>query len=146
MTYVMRMSTDREVVDATVDRSWHPIAGNYQWDAIEPGGINIPGGATIIVIAHGNNEEIGNHHPGTVDIDAAAFLALIYFNMAAGASPARIFIHACAKDIAGFTAHVSLLAEQNDIWSNTRIFGHTDPAPPNVPPYSEKSRDWTEIY
>ena len=146
MTYVLRMSTDDDIVHATLNDSWQPIDRDYQWDDICRGGINIPAGQTIVVIAHGNNNEIGNRDHGQIDINAEIFLALIHFNMAAGASPARIFIHACAKDIAGFTAHVSLLAEQNGIWRNTRIFGHTDPAPPNVPPYSEKSRDWTEIY
>lgn len=145
-TYVLRMSTDADITSTTLDPSWNPIAGNHQWAAIQHGGLNIPGGATIIVIAHGNNKEIGNRNPGAVDINAETFLALIHSNMAGGAAPARIFISACAKDIAGFAAGVRLAAENNRIWANTEIYGHTDPVSGAVPRYTPQSLDWTQIF
>jgi len=154
MTYVMRMSTDSDIINATLDQAWNPVNGDYQWQAIQAAGhggqptLGVPNNEAIVVIAHGNNTEIGNSQPGAVDIPAEAFLVLIQSHiMAANARPATIFISACAKNIAGFAAAVALVAEENRIWRCTLIYGHTDAVSGNVPPPPlSGSLDWTVIY
>ena len=75
--YVLLMSTDANIINVQLSAGWAPPAARYAWAHVQIGGLNIPGGSTIIVIAHGNNNEIGNEHPGTIDINAQGFLALI---------------------------------------------------------------------
>jgi len=145
MTYVMRMSTDEDILATELAASWYPVDEDYQWDDIEQGGINIPNHATIVVIAHGNNTKIGNRDD-SINIDAKRFLTLIQSNMADGASPARIFISACTKRIAEFTARVRIEAEKQNIWGSTEFYGHKDPVSGPVPPYTEKSLEWIRIY
>ena len=126
MLYVLVMSTDADIVNVPLGDRWPAPTARYYWNQIGPGGLNIPNGATIVVIAHGNRTEIGNAHPGTVDIGAAAFLAIILGNMAAGAVPSDIYISACQGGIAEFAAAVALICQGRNIWQQTTIYGHSD--------------------
>jgi hypothetical protein len=153
MAYVLEFSTDTDITAEQADEGWGRIQGRYQWAQVIayslPGGrsLNLPDRCDIIVIAHGNANEIGNANPGPVDINAWSFLALIQANMAANAAPGRIFISACAPSgLAEFPAAVSMAAGQNEIWRNTEIYGHTSNVVGPVPVYSERSRAWTVIY
>ncbi len=146
MTYVMLMSTNQDIVTTQLVKAWDPIAGRYSWAQVidTAPSLDLPSGATIVVIAHGDNDEIGNQPPGTIDINASVFLALITSNMAQGAMPGSIYISACAKSIAGFAASVRLGAQANKIWKNTKIYGHTTSIVGDVP--SPNSVVWTEIF
>lgn len=144
MTIVMQMSTDADIVNTTLDVAWNPITNRYSWAQVSPANLNIAGGATIVVIAHGNGSDIGNAEPGTIDIDAETFLVLIQGNMANNAVPASIYISTCGRDIAQFAASVKIAAENNQIWSNTRIFGHSAPVAGPVPPPNDVR--WFEIF
>jgi hypothetical protein len=124
MLYVLLMSTDADIVAVQLGPNWPGPGTRCSYAQLEGGGLNIPNGATIVVIAHGNNTEIGNATPGTIDINETMFLYLIQNNMAAGAVPGNIYISACSKDIAQFAAAVAIAAAKNNIWPNTRIFGH----------------------
>jgi hypothetical protein len=144
MTYVMEMSTDVDIQNTGLATAWNPITARYNWGQVSGGGLNIPNGATIVVIAHGNDTEIGNAVPGTVDIDAGMFLYHIQSNMAANAVPAAIYLSTCGTGIAQFAALVRLTAQQNAIWNNTSLFGHNDPqAGPVQPPTSIV---WVQIF
>jgi hypothetical protein len=143
MLYVMRMSTDQDIINTKLSKRWETSNGDYDWDQIKGGNLQIPQGSTIIVIAHGNNDEIGNKRPGEVDIDGPNFVYLISNNMRNGSSPSNIYISTCGEQIAGFAAQVRLLAEENNIWKNTRIFGHSNSVSGYVPFSTEIS--WYEI-
>ncbi|MBQ1782493.1 MAG: hypothetical protein II007_02440 [Gammaproteobacteria bacterium] len=143
MTIVMQMSTDPDIVDTALDAAWQPVTNRYSWAQIKTMNLGIAAAKTIVVIAHGNNTEIGNAKAGKVDIVAETFLALIQGNMQ-GAAPAKIFISTCGQGIAQFAARVRLAAEQNDIWSGTKIFGHSDPVYGPVPPPHDVR--WFEIF
>ncbi len=144
MKYVLIMSTDADIIDTPLNEAWDPITGRYQWNQVQNMNLQLPNGATIIVIAHGNGAEIGNEDPGTIDINATTFLALIQGNMAANAVPGAIYISTCATNIAEFAAGVKLAAEQNKIWKHTKIFGHYDPAIGPVPPPGTLA--WVQIF
>ena len=143
MTYVMEMSTDPDIIGTGLNAAWNPIAARFNWAQVSAGGQGIPAGSTIVVIAHGNGDEIGNAAPGTVDINAEVFLALIQSNMAAGV-PAAIYLSTCSPGIAQFTAAVRIAAENNHIWANTHLYGHNDPQAGPVPPPG--GIVWTEIF
>ncbi|HEY2527071.1 MAG TPA: hypothetical protein VGJ20_03830 [Xanthobacteraceae bacterium] len=143
MTYVMEMSTDSDIVNTQLDIAWNPINARYSWAQVSGGNNNIPNGATIVVIAHGNGREIGNAGP-SLNINASTFLAVIHSNMAAGAVPAAIYLSTCGTGIAEFAAAVRIAAEQNNIWHNVRLYGHHDPQAGTVQPPS--SIVWTQIF
>jgi IPT/TIG domain len=126
MLYILIMSTDADIVNVQLGDRWPAPTAWYNWNQIELGGLNIPNGATIVVIAHGNRTEIGNAYPGTIDINAAAFLAIIRSNMAAGAVPSEIYISACQGGIAEFAAAVALICQGGNTWQQTTIYGHSD--------------------
>ena len=142
MLYVLEMSNDADIIATQLAPQWPAPAARYTWGQVSVGGLAIPAGSDIIVIAHGNNDEIGNAAAGVIDIDAAAFLALVFFNM--GGAPANIYISACGQQFAGFAANVALLAGQNNIWAHTIIHGHYDPVVGTVPPPTALS--WVAIY
>ncbi|MBI5938665.1 MAG: hypothetical protein HY850_12575 [Betaproteobacteria bacterium] len=144
MTYVMEMSTDQDIVDTPLDAAWNPINARYDWNQVSAINLGIPNNAIIVVVAHGDGNEIGNAEPGTIDINAQIFLALIQGNMANNAMPASIYISTCGPGIAQFAAAVRLAAEQNDIWVHTRIYGHSDPVAGPVPPPNDVA--WVEIF
>lgn len=100
--------------------------------------------ATIIVIAHGNNTEIGNAEPGVVDVTAEAFLADIQGNMFENITPTAIYISTCVHKIAEFSAAVRIAAQNNQIWHNTRICGHSEDVSGPVPPQNDDR--WVEIF
>jgi hypothetical protein len=125
--------------------AWNPINACYNWTQVRGGNNNIPNGATIVVIAHGNDREIGNARAGgDVDINATTFLACIQSNMAHHAVPAAIYLSTCGSGIAGFTADVRIAAEQNAIWRNVHLYGHSDPQGGAVQP--PNSIVWTQIF
>ena len=144
MTIVLEMSTDADIIATGLDPAWNPVTQRYAWAAVSGMNLNIAGGATLVVVAHGNGQEIGNANAGVVDINAETFLALIQSNMAAGTVPAAIYISTCAPGIAQFAAGVRLAAEGNQIWHATRIFGHYNPVAGNVPPSTDIR--WDEIF
>ena len=143
MTYVMEMSTNADIVNTGLNAAWNPITARYHWAQIQNGGQGIPAGATIVVIAHGNGDEIGNAVPGVVDITAEAFLAVVHTNMAAG-SPAAIYLSTCSPGIAQFTAAVRIAAQNNNIWAHTRLYGHNDAQIGPVP--APRQMAWTQIF
>ena len=144
MTIVMEMSTDHDITTTVLNQAWNPIQNRYNWNQVSATDINLNGGQTIVVIAHGDGDEIGNAIPGTIDINARMFLALIQGNMMAGTSPASIYISTCGPGIAQFAAAVRLAAQQNRIWNNTTIFGHSDPVAGPVPPPNDIR--WFQIF
>jgi hypothetical protein len=144
MTYVMQMSTDPDIIATQLNAAWNPITNRYTWQQVSGMNLAIPAGAVIVVVAHGSGTEIGNAQPGTVDVNATTFLALIQGNMAAAAFPNAIYISTCGPGIAQFAAAVRLAAEQNAIWANTRIYGHNDAVAGPVP--APGTVDWTQIF
>ena len=140
----MEMSTDPDILATDLNPSWNPITARYNWAQVSGMNLNVPNGATIVVIAHGNGNEIGNAQPGTIDIDALTFLANIQANMALNSFPAAIYISTCGPGIALFAAAVRIAAENNVIWNNTRIFGHDTAVAGEVP--SANSLSWIEIF
>jgi len=143
MTIVFEMSTDVDIRNTQLAPAWAPIT-RYNWAQVSAINLNLPTAQTVVVIAHGNGTEIGNADPGTIDIDAATFLALVQGNMQDGAIPAAVYISTCGPGIAEFAANVRLLAEQNQVWQNTRIYGHSDPVSGPVPPPGDIR--WFEIF
>jgi hypothetical protein len=146
MTYVLVMSTDPDIIAIALDAAWGIPTARYYWNQIRHGGLAIPAESTIVVIAHGNGNEIGNARPGAVDINAATFLALIHSNMAGGASPRAIYLSTCSPGIAQFTAAVRMAARDNRIWAQTQLFGHDDSRVGPVPAAGPRSLDWTRIF
>lgn len=145
MTIVMIMSTDADIVATTLNAGWNPIAQRYTWAQVQPMNLGIPNGSTIVVIAHGHDAEIGNKTAGTgVDVNATTFLDLIQGNMAAHATPARVYISACTSGIAGFAAAVSIAAHQKNMWSNVEVYGPTAPVVGPVPPAANIT--WARMY
>lgn len=144
MTYVMEMSTDNDIVNTQTNVAWNPITARYNWGQVSAMNLNVPNQATIVVIAHGNGDEIGNAQAGVVDIDAETFIALIQGNMANNAMPAAIYISTCGPGIAQFAAAVRIAAENNLIWANTDIYGHSDPVAGPVPPPNDIR--WVQIF
>ncbi|MEN1729168.1 MAG: hypothetical protein AAGJ52_12080 [Pseudomonadota bacterium] len=142
MTYALYMSTDYDILHTPLNHAWNPVV-QFDWQAIAGMTLGLAPGSDIVVLAHGNGHEIGNAEPGTVDIDAYTFLALIQANMNGG-PPGRIFISTCGEGIAQFAAHVRLIAEANDLWHHTEIFGHSDPVAGPVPPPHDLR--WTQIF
>ncbi len=142
MTYALYMSTDADITHTPLNHAWNPVT-QYNWAQIQGMNLRMPPGATIVVLAHGNGDEIGNAEPGTIDIDALTFLALIQANMNGG-TPARIYISTCGHQIAEFAARVRLEAENNEIWQHTEIFGHSDPVAGPVPPPNDIR--WIQIF
>lgn len=144
MTIVMLMSTDLDIFQTQVNAAWNPVANRYTWAQVSALNLNIAGGETVVVIAHGNGNEIGNADSGTIDINAEIFLALVQGNMQAGATPASIYISTCGHEIAQFAAAVRIAAENNQIWNATSIFGHSEPVAGPVPPPTDI--EWVEIF
>jgi hypothetical protein len=142
MTVVMEMSTDIDIRNTQLNPAWNPIQNRYNWNQVSASNINLNGGQTIVVIAHGNDSEIGNAQPGTIDINAQIFLVLIHANMQT--APAAIYISTCGIGIAQFAAAVRIAANQNQIWGHTRIFGHSDPVAGPVPPPNDIR--WFQIF
>lgn len=141
--YVLEMSTDADIRATTLASGWPAVTTRFPWASVQTGGWNLPQGSTIIVVAHGNNDEIGNATPGTVDVTPAAFLALVHSGMANGAMPEAVYVSACSHHIAGFAAQVRLLAQDNAVWHRTRIFGHSEAIAGPVP--SPTALGWYEI-
>lgn len=146
MTIVMEMSTDHDIQTTTLNAAWNPVTSRFTWNQIIAHGLHIAQGQRIVVIAHGNNTEIGDAKPTPhgANVDASTFLALIQGNMAQNAHPGEIFISTCGKDIAGFAAAVKLAAQHNAIWHNIRIHGHNTAKAGPVPPPNDLS--WTTIF
>jgi hypothetical protein len=143
MTTVMEMSTDADILATALDPAWNPIANRYAWAQVSGMNLNIPAAATIVVVAHGDGNEIGNAVPGTIDINAETFLALIQGNMN-NAALGAIYISTCGPGIAEFAASVRIAAENNQIWNAASIFGHSDPMAGPVPPPNDIR--WFEIF
>lgn len=140
MTYVLVMSTNSDIIATQLKDSWDPIDDRYDWNAVKGGGLTIPAGATIVVLAHGNDTLIGNKG-SDLNIGPKDFLKLIQNNVSG--APAAVYISTCGKGIAQFAAGVRLEAESQKIWAKTKIFGHSDPVAGSVPPASNLS--WFEI-
>jgi hypothetical protein len=137
MTVVMEMSTDTDIRATAVDFTWNP-GNRLNWGALSAGGAGIANGETIVVIAHGDAAEIGNHNPGLVDVTPARFIQLIRANMAAGANPTGgIYISVCQVNLANFAAAVRLLMDAQGGWDGVVVYGHRDPTAGAVPPRTD---------
>ena len=143
MIVVLIMSTDADIISTTLNAGWHPIRSRNAWAQVSAGGLAIPNGDTIVVIAHGHGTEIGNATAGVVDIDPTRFLQLVRGNMAGGANPGAIYISTCNKNIAEFAANVRIRAENVGGWGATKMFGHSKSPTGPVPPPG--TVDWIEI-
>lgn len=144
MTVVFEMSTDADIQGTALDPAWPAVTARYGWNQVSQINLGLAGGQTIVVIAHGDGTEIGNAQPGTIDINAAIFLALIQGNTRTAQAPAAIYLSTCGPGIAEFAAHVRLLAERNEIWHATEICGHARAAVGPVPPPGDAA--WVEIF
>ncbi|CAI8772746.1 DUF3168 domain-containing protein [Pseudomonas sp. IT-P12] len=146
MIIVFEMSTDKDIVGTPLSAGWQPENARYRWAQInQPQSLNIPGGAVIVVVAHGTNKTIGNEGP-TLNITADQFLDIVQHHMQHGHAPAAIYISTCGEEIAGFAARVVLCAEANQMWGNTEIFGHHDDVSGPVPAPTPQSVEWDPIY
>lgn len=137
------MSTDQDVMKVQLHESWPEPPMYYSWPQITKGGIGIRKDDALVVVAHGNNNSIGNAHDNTVDINPATFLDLIKRNMEKNRFPSFVYIWACSKNIAEFAAHLANLAKEQGGWENTKFFGTRDPVSGNVPPPDDMV--WTQI-
>ncbi|RQR53194.1 hypothetical protein DIE18_30815 [Burkholderia sp. Bp9125] len=144
MVYVLEMSTDGDIRQTQLNAAWGNAVTRYSWAQVSRGGLNIPAGATIIVVAHGNDTEIGNATAGTVDINEAVFLATVHACMAANAAPARVYLSTCGTGLATFTARVRIAATQNQVWRGVQLFGHHNAVAGPVP--SATALAWTQIF
>ncbi len=142
MTFALYMSSDPDIVHTPLNHAWNPVQ-QHSWPQVAGMNLGLPPGSDLVVLAHGNGNEIGNAEPGTIDIGAHHFLALVQANMNGG-PPGRIFISTCGEGIAEFAAQVRLAAEQNEIWHHTEIFGHSDPIAGPVPPPNNLA--WIQIF
>lgn len=143
MNYVMEMSTDQDIKDTRVSDVWGNIQQRYSYDKITPYNLNINSPATIIVIAHGGRDLIGNKDD-SLDIDASTFLANVQFNMNGNTAPEAVYISTCGDGIAGFAAAVYAAAKANNIWHETKIYGHSDPVDGPVPAPGDLR--WVQIF
>ncbi|PCE34213.1 hypothetical protein [Burkholderia ubonensis] len=144
MVYVLEMSTDADIRQTQLHVAWGNAVTRYAWAQVSHGGLNIPGGATIIVIAHGNNTEIGNANAGAVDVDESVFLATVHACMAGGAAPGRVYLSTCGAGLAVFTARVRIAATQNRVWHGVQLFGHHEAVTGPVPPPTTLA--WSQIF
>lgn len=154
--HVLEMSTDQDILNTQLHHTWNTFHGGVAhrrtWAQVHQGGLNIPHGAIILVIAHGNGDEIGNANPDTgVDITPADFIHLIQNNMQnqnnMHAQPDAIYISTCGTGHALFAAHVVNLLDGGGpgLWLHTTFFGHNDAVAGNVPsPHAQF--DWTQIF
>lgn len=141
--YVLCMSTDHDILTTQLDSGWNVIHRN-SWRQIQQGNCNIPAGSNIVVIAHGNDEEIGNAEPGEVDINADYFLSLIEVNIQG--PPQNIFISVCQPGgMAQFAARVVNAINANSDWMQVTVFGHEIEIDGKVPNPDDESL-WTPIY
>ncbi|WGS45276.1 hypothetical protein LFL97_21245 [Burkholderia sp. JSH-S8] len=144
MVYVLEMSTDADIRQTQLNAAWGNAVTRFSWGQVSQGGLNIPGGSTIIVVAHGNNSEIGNAAAGIVDVDEAVLLATVHSCMAANAAPARVYLSTCGKGLAIFTARVRITATQNQVWRGVELFGHHEAVSGPVPPATALA--WSQIF
>ncbi|KQN54691.1 hypothetical protein ASE98_17190 [Pseudomonas sp. Leaf48] len=145
MTIVFEMSTDADIVNTTLNPAWPAVTARHDWAAVRNMNLNIEGGAVIVVLAHGNNNVIGDAGPA-ISLNAETFLASVQGNIQAGQAPGAVYISTCGKDIAGFAAGVRICAENNKVWANTAIFGHHSPVAGPVPPPTPTNLSWVQIY
>lgn len=124
------------------------MAGLATWSGttgVSNGGLDIPAGSTIIVLAHGNNRVIGNKGP-EITIDAVGFVTFIVKNMAPKAVPGDIYISTCGNDVAAFAANVVFVLEHNQMWNGNWIYGHNDAVSGEVPPpWPADKDDWSSV-
>ena len=144
-TIVLEFSDDQDIIGTQVHPDFNPIGARYNLNQVQTLSGVIDNGDVIVVIAHGNNQEIGNADEG-VEFTADDFINLIDDLMKQGAVPSRIYISACAHDIAAFTAAVRIEAENRGIWNTVRIFGHSDPVAGQVPSPNTRGNVWVEIF
>jgi len=117
----------------------------FHWGQITPGDLNIPQGAVSVVIAHGNDDEIGKANDNILALNAEIFIATITTNMANNAQPTTIYISACGqRGLATFAAKIALIAQNEQIWLGTEIYGQIDSIHGNVP--GPNDNRWTAIY
>jgi hypothetical protein len=150
-TYILEMSTDEDIIQTAVKQGF---PGNYlrhSWKKVIGFSngypkLNIPDGSTIVVIAHGNSNVIGNANDEDVTLTPEAFLATIFGNMSSNQSaPAEIYISACGeKGLALFGAAVAITCSNNDIYGQATIYGHGNSIEGDVP--NPKNLSWTPIY
>jgi hypothetical protein len=145
MIYILEMSTDPDILATPMHPNETRPQTRCSWDQVRAGNLGIAGGEIVVVVAHGNDKEIGNKRRGRIDINAARFIQLIQGCMQANQVPAEIYISTCEEEYAGFTARVRMLCSQNQLWGQTRLFGHNTPEGGAIPPPDPLQLVWTEI-
>ncbi|MBD9442861.1 hypothetical protein [Pseudomonas sp. PDM04] len=145
MTIVFAMTYEQDIASTPLDPGWPGETHRFGLNQIKnPPSLNVPAGAVIVVVAHGNNKELGD--PGRAGISAGEFVNLVHANMQGGQAPSAIYISSCSDDIAEYAARVCLVAQERQIWANTTIFGHHDAVAGSVPPPTSGSVVWEPIY
>lgn len=145
MVVIFEMSTDTDIVGTPLHPDWGDDITRFNWEEVNGGGNHVSNDEVIVVIAHGNNQQIGNSR-GDPSIDAAWFMRLVQANLSPGATPSAIYISTCGKDIAGYTAGVRIYAEEHQLLGETRLFGHESTVAGVVPPPDLQGSTWVEMF
>jgi hypothetical protein len=143
MLYLFIMSNDYDIRNTNLNDSW----GEYERKSfrdITSKKFKLLNGQTIIVSAHGNNQEIGDANDGGWSYSPSQFIDTIQGVMGVGAEPSKLYISACAVRLAEYAAKVRIEAEKRGIWNNTQIFGNHDAVPMDVPS-PPPNLAWVEI-
>lgn len=139
--YILRMSTDKDILSMRLDSNWS-IFGDYDWSHIKEFNLDIPAYSNIVIIAHGNNDKIGNAVPGILDISADFFLSVIKHNVQG--APKNIFISACKTDIAWFAINLIKIIRNKNYWQGINIYGCENKINGKVP--EPNNRIWMPLY
>jgi hypothetical protein len=146
--YLINMFTDGTLVGTQLHSSWGPHR-EYEWHEVYPARVGrFAGGSTIVVIAHGSGEEIGNEKPKTgVDLSPRKFLNIIAGNMSTGAMPYALYVSTCGTGIAAFPGNLANYIDSGaagDDWKGVELWGHRDPVDGAVPPRNDVR--WQQIF
>ena len=146
--YVLEYSTDDDIKKTTLSASWN-VQKRHSYTDVAANNCNLPNGCVILIIAHGNNSEIGNASSGVVDYDPKKLLTSIKSNMAPSAAPKKIYLSVCQdarSGIAAFAAKLSgeITSVKEHAFKGAVIAGHNKGISGSVPP--PKGVEWFEIY
>jgi hypothetical protein len=145
MVIIFEMSTDADIVGTALHPDWGADIRRFNWQEVSNGGHHVSDGEVIVVIAHGNNQQIGNTSDDP-SIGPARFVALVQANLSPDATPSAIYISTCGQNIASYTAGVRISAEKSQLLGGTRLLGHDSPVAGVVPPPDLEGSTWVEIF
>ncbi len=89
----------------------------------------LPAGQALCLSAHGNDTELGDAEGGWT-WDTAEVAELLQEN-APGEWAGPILIHACAENVANFSAGLAVALEMRGAFEGLWCFGYNRPVPPN---------------